>query len=114
MVARKGKGIVMIKRILLACTVAVALAGPAFAQAVEEQNVLRENAMMYLNAKGKMTTWQANARQRTMLMRHAKPVAAGTIFYMSKGRLYQAQDRRVRGGMMSTALMGAPSGEDRN
>jgi hypothetical protein len=33
-----------------------------------------------------------------MMMKYARPVKSGTLFYMSGGTLYMVQDRRMAGG----------------
>lgn len=87
----------MLRSLLLTSAVVVACASPALAQ-VEEQNVLRENAMMYVDSLGKMSQWRAGQGSHARMMRVGRPVPAGTIFYRSGGRLYMAMNKKMTGG----------------
>jgi hypothetical protein len=84
----------MLRNLLLISTIVATCATPALAQ-VEEQNVLRENAMMYVDSLGKMSQWQAGQGSHARMMRMGRPLPAGTILYRSGGRLYMAMNKRM-------------------
>ena len=91
-----------IRNLLAASVVAMAFATPAFAQGGGE---LETGRFMYVGMDGKMTTVTANAKSTAMMMKYAKPVKAGTIFFRSGGTLYMAQDRKMTGGVMLFQMM---------
>ena len=93
-----------IRNLLAASVVAVAFVTPAFAQG-GGGGELETGRFMYVGMDGKMTTITANAKSTAMMMRYAKPVKAGTIFFRSGGTLYMAQDRMMPGGVMLFQMM---------
>src|SRR5262245_49917740 len=93
---RKGNAMRLSTTLLLISVVTVAGAAPAAAQ--EEQNVLRENAMMYVDSLGRMSQWKAGQGSHARMMRMGRPLPAGTIVYHSGGRLYMAMNRKMTGG----------------
>ena len=47
----------------------------------------------------------ANAKSTAMMMKYAKPVQAGTIFFRSGRTLYMAQDRKMADGRLLFEVM---------
>ena len=93
-----------IRNLLAASVVVLAFATPAFAQG-GGGGELESGRFMYVGMDGKMTTVTANAKSTAMMMKYAKPVKAGTIFFRSGGTLYMAQDRKIAGGVMLFQMM---------
>jgi hypothetical protein len=93
--------------LLAASTIALALAAPAMAQ--EENTLAERNVYLFMN--GKMVHMQVNDATHGMIMREFKPLPAGTMIYVSGGKLYTAQDRKTSGGkMLSTEVFGKDLG----
>ena len=92
-----------IRNLLAASAVAMAFATPAFAQGGGGE--LETGRFMYVGMDGKMMTVAANTKSSAMMMKYAKPVKAGTIFFRSGGTLYMAQDRKMTGGVMLFQMM---------
>lgn len=93
--------------LLAASTIALALAAPVMAQ--EENTLAERNVYLFMN--GKMVHMQVNDATHGMIMREFKPLPAGTMIYVSGGKLYTAQDRKMGGGkMLSTEVFGKDLG----
>src|SRR5258708_3735146 len=89
-----------LRNVILASGLLLACATPALAQ-----EGMVERGFVYVAMDGKMTKMTANDAQHAMMMKMGKPVKAGTIFYMSGGKLYMAQDTKTSGGSMTWDLM---------
>jgi hypothetical protein len=94
-------------QLLAASALALALAAPAMAQ--EENTLSERNVYLFMN--GKMIHMQVNDATHGMIMREFKPLPAGTMIYVSGGKLYTAQDRKMSSGkMLSTEVFGKDLG----
>ncbi len=95
-------------KLLLASTLALSFAAPAFAQ---EMNTLQERNV-YLFMNGKMVHMKVSDASHEMIMKNFHPVSAGTMIYVSGGKLYMSEDKKMEGGkMMSTMIFGKDLGE---
>ncbi len=90
-----------IRNALVATALIAASAAPAFAQGGGGGNGERESSRyMYVAPDGAMSYLAANAKATTLLMKYAKPVTAGTIFFRNSGTLYMVQDQKMSNGVM--------------
>jgi hypothetical protein len=85
-----------VRNVILATATVCALATPAFAQNISME--LSDRQAMYIDASGKVSRMDVSASGHRMMMRYGKPVSAGTIFYMSGGKLYMAMNRHMSSG----------------
>jgi hypothetical protein len=95
-------------KLLMASGLALSLVTPVMAQesnAIEERNV-------YLFMNGKMIQMHvASDATHAMIMRNFHPLRNGMMIYSSGGKLYIAQDRKMRDHqMMSTMIFGRDFG----
>jgi hypothetical protein len=89
------------RKAVLGAALAAAVATPALAQSQVgngESWELRDNMAYTVTPGGTMRVHPIGGHGMTMLMRHAKPVARGTVFFMHDGQLHmmrrgQAFDR---------------------
>jgi hypothetical protein len=96
----------MISSLLLALSLA-SFALPAMAQ--EETTIGERNIYLFMN--GKMVHMKVNDATHAMVMKHFKPIKAGTMIYYSGGQLYMAEDTRMENGkMMSAEIFGRTFG----
>jgi len=95
-----GNVMTIVRNALLTAAVALACAAPGATPtlAQEGMNPIAELQMMYVDQQGRMSKWNAGKGSHQRMMRVGKPVAAGTIFYRSGGKLYMAQNRRATNG----------------
>ncbi len=94
-------------KVLLASALAISFAAPVFAQ--EETALAERNVYLFMN--GKMVHMHVSDTNHTMIMSEFKPLPAGTMIYVSGGKLYMAQDRKMSSGkMMSTEIFGKDFG----
>jgi hypothetical protein len=85
-----------LRSVIAAAAVTLALAAPAFAQNISLE--LSDRQAMMIDTGGRVSRMDVGASGHKTIMRYATPVHAGTIFYMSGGKLYMAQDRPMTGG----------------
>jgi hypothetical protein len=84
---------------LAASALALSFAAPALAtEAPESQTLLERN--VYLLQNGKMTRATVGDATHAMIMREFKPLKAGTMVYVSGGRFYIGEDRKMTSGKM--------------
>ena len=87
-----------LRLVLAATAVTFALGAPAFAQNISLELSDRQGIM--IDTRGHVSRLNVGPRGHAMIMKHAAPVQAGTIFYMSGGKLYMTRDRKMTGGQM--------------
>jgi hypothetical protein len=68
---------------------AAMLATPAMAQDTSPWDLRERNAYV-MDMQGKMWSTRVSDRGMTMMMRNARAVPKGTVFFMSNGRMYMA------------------------
>jgi hypothetical protein len=85
-----------LRKIIFATAAICALATPSFAQNIQME--LSDRQALMIDSHGKVSKMSLNASGHRMMMKYARPVKAGTFFYMSGGTLYMVQDRRMAGG----------------
>jgi hypothetical protein len=83
----------VLKRILCAATIAVAVATSAFAQQGDPWN-LQEGKAYVVDMQGKMKVMQPKDQGMAMMKKRAKPVPKGVVFFMNNGQLYMMQGNR--------------------
>ena len=84
------------RKTIFGAALAAAVATPALAQMlVGEPWTLRENMAYTVNPAGKMQVLPISGHGMRMLMRRAKPVRHGTVFFMHDGQLYTMQGGRM-------------------
>lgn len=94
-------------KLAVASIVALSCVVPALAQ--EENTLAERNVYLFMN--GKMVQMHATDATHAMIMKEFKPAPAGVMFYVSGGKLYMAQDRKMSGGkMLSTMVFGKDLG----
>src|SRR5215467_14000488 len=93
----------LLRNVILASAVTCAFATPVFAQNYALE--LSDRQAMMIDTSGKVSRMSLNDAGHRMMMKYAKPVKAGTIFYMSGGTLYMVQDRRMAGGEMLREML---------
>jgi hypothetical protein len=86
----------LLRSTLIAAAMTVASIAPSFAQNIQLE--LSDRQALMVNAAGKVSKMSLNEAGHRMMMKYARPVRAGTLFYMSGGTLYMVQDRRMAGG----------------
>jgi hypothetical protein len=92
-----------LRNVILASAVTCAFVTPAFAQNIALE--LSDRQAMMIDTGGKVSKMSLNDAGHRMMMKYAKPVKAGTIFYMSGGTLYMVQDRRMSNGEMLREML---------
>jgi hypothetical protein len=95
-----------LKPAMFALLAATSFAAPAFAQA--EGGMMRENEFRVVMADGhtKAAT-MTDTKAMTEIMKHAKPVAAGQVFFMHNGKMYQVQDMKMPDGRWLSEHIGS-------
>src|SRR5256885_15758891 len=76
-----------IRNVLFGAMATVALATPAFAQGAEPWD-LKDRMAYAVTPSGRMMAMAISDRGMTMMMRRAKKVPKGTVFFMQNGELY--------------------------
>ncbi len=95
-----------LKPAMFALLAAMAFAAPAFAQA--EGGMMRENEFRVVMADGHTkTAMMTDAKMMAEIMKHAKPVAGGQIFFMHGGKMYQVQDMKMSDGRWLSEHVGS-------
>jgi hypothetical protein len=84
-------------RVLLASSLILPVAAPAFADA-EIQTLKERNIYLFMN--GKMMSITTTEAGHALAMKEFKPLANGTMIYASGGKLYVGQDRKMANGKM--------------
>jgi hypothetical protein len=97
-------------KLAIASALAVSFVTPVLAQgrpgAQIESSTLAERNVYYFGADGKMHRMYVNDETQAMIMKEFKPIA-GTMIFVSGGKLFMAQDTKMADGkMMSTAIYG--------
>ena len=87
-----------VHKILAATAITLSFAAPAFAQNIAME--LSDRQAMMITPSGKVVRMDVTASGHKMMMKYGHPVPAGTIFYMSGGKLYMSTDRPMSGGKM--------------
>jgi hypothetical protein len=82
---------------LIASVMTLAFGAPAFAQNIMME--IADRGGIIVDSHGKVERFSGSERAQAMMKKYGHPVKAGTIFYMSGGTLYMAQDRRMAGGV---------------
>jgi hypothetical protein len=94
-------------KLVAAALLALTFTVPALAQ--EESTLAERNVYLFMN--GKMVQMKAPESKHAMMMKEFKPLANGTMIYVSGGKLYMARDKKMSGGkMMSTEIFGRDFG----
>ena len=84
-----------LKPAMFALLAAMAFTAPALAQGAEG-GMIRENEFRVVMANGQTkTAMMTDAKTMAEIMKTAKPVAAGQIFFMHNGKLMMAFDPSV-------------------
>jgi hypothetical protein len=94
----------IVSKLLIASTIALSFAAPALAQDA--------HPTVYLfMPNGQMAKMEVNDATQSMIMKHFKRMRAGTMIYVSAGKIYIAQDKMMHGGqMMSEMIFGSAAG----
>jgi len=87
-----------IRSVLAATAVTFALGAPAFAQNISME--LSDRQAIMIDTAGHVSRMNVGPKGHAMIMKNATRVQAGTIFYMSGGKLYKTRDRKMTGGQM--------------
>jgi hypothetical protein len=77
----------MVRNVLFGAAATLALASPAFAQGAEPWD-LRDRMAYAVTPSGKMMAMAMSDKGATMMMKRAKRVPKGTVFFMHNGELY--------------------------
>ena len=87
------------KPAMFALLAAFAMAAPAHAQMENEK--LGNNTYFVVMPDGRTVKMEAKDKMTMdMMMKEGKPVAAGQIFFMSGGKLYMMEDKKMSDGKM--------------
>ena len=95
---QENRDMLSVRKVFAATALTIGLAAPAFAQNISME--LSDRQAMMITPSGKVMRMNVGAAGHAMMMKHGQPVKAGTIFYMSGGKLYWTQDRSMEGGKM--------------
>jgi hypothetical protein len=87
------------RKTLLASALVLGFAAPAFA-AGGGLGELETDRFMFVGADGKMSYVTMNEKAKTLMMKDAKPVKTGTVFFRSGGILYSVEDHKLPDGRM--------------
>jgi hypothetical protein len=74
---------------LYAAATVLVMATPAMAQDVSPWDLRERNAYV-MDMQGKMWSTRVGDKGMTMMMRNARAVPKGTVFFMNNGKLYMA------------------------
>ena len=93
-----------IRSVAIAVLAVFAFSLPALSQS---GTMMKDNGAMMMSPTGQMMmTEKMDASMMEMAMKNAKPVEAGTLFFMSGGKMYMLQDMKMENGkMMSDQMM---------
>ncbi len=93
-----------IRTLAVANLTTLALSTAAFAQ---DPMMMKDNGAMAVMPTGEMMMMETmDPAMMEMAMKNAEPVSAGTIFFMTDGKLYMMQDMKMENGkMMSEGMM---------
>ncbi len=82
--------------------VAAALCAYAIPASAQDAWDVKDRMSFFVMPDGKVVrmTTPVGTRGHTELMRSGREVKAGTIFYMTGGKLYMAEDTKMPSGMM--------------
>jgi len=80
-----------LQTVFAATAITVGLAAPAFAQNIAME--LTDRQAMMITTSGHVMRMKVGAHGHKWMMQNAKQVDAGTIFYMSGGKLYMTWNR---------------------
>ena len=82
----------------------VAMAAPAMAQDTSPWDLRERNAYV-LDMQGKMWSARVSDKGMSMMVRHARAVPRGTVFFTNNGKLYMASNGMFdrAGGFMGMA-----------
>ena len=95
-------------KLLLASTLALSFAAPVLAQ---QENYTLDERNVYLFMDGKMIHTKVNDATHAMIMKSFHRLKPGTMIYVSGGKLYMSEDKRMPGGkMMSAEIFGRDFG----
>ena len=94
----------LLQTALMASLVSLAFSVPVFAQGGGGGEI-ENGRFMYVGMDGKMVMLTGNDKSKAMMMKMGKQVKAGTIFYMSDGKLYMAEDKKMPDGLMAWQMM---------
>ena len=84
----------------------LALATPALAQGAEGI-MIHENEFRVVMADGHTkTAMMTDMKMMDEIMKHAKPVASGEIFFMHNGKMYMVEDMKMADGHMLSEHIG--------
>lgn len=86
-----------LRNAVLASALIVASAAPALAAGGAELDATR---FMLIGPNGATSYINATPKSTAMMMKYAKPVTAGTIFFRNNGKLYMVQDQKMSNGHM--------------
>jgi hypothetical protein len=75
--------------VLYGAAALIAMASPAMAQDNSPWDLRERNAYV-LDMQGKMWSTRIGDKGMSMIMRHARAVPRGTVFFTNNGRLYMA------------------------
>jgi hypothetical protein len=87
-----------LQKILIATGLTLSIAAPALAQNISME--LSDRQAMMITPSGKVMQMRVSDAGDKMMKRYGQPVKAGTIFYMSGGKLYMTSDRSMHDGKM--------------
>jgi hypothetical protein len=87
----------ILRNAVLATVLIVASAAPALAAGGGE---IEAGRYMYVGPGGDTNYINSTAKSTALMMKYAKPVTAGTIFFRNNGTLYMVQDRKMSNGVM--------------
>ncbi len=94
-------------KLLLASALAVTAVAPVMAQ--EETTLSERNVYLFMD--GKMIHMQVGDATHAMIMREFKRLPNGTMIYVSGGKFYMAEDKKMPDGkMLSTEIFGKDFG----
>jgi hypothetical protein len=99
---RETNDMLSFRTTLVAAAMTLSVAAPAFAQNISME--LSDRQAMMITSSGKVMRMDVGGRGHQMMMKYGHPVKAGTIFYMSGGRLYMTSDRPMSGRMLADQL----------
>jgi hypothetical protein len=91
-----------LRTVFAATALTLGLAAPAFAQNISME--LSDRQAMMITPSGQMMRMSVGAGGHKWMMKNATPVRAGTIFYMSGGKLYMAWNRPINGQRLADQL----------
>jgi outer membrane lipoprotein-sorting protein len=91
-----------LRTVFAATALTLGLAAPAFAQNISME--LSDRQAMMITTSGHVMRMSVGDGGHKWMMKNATQIHAGTIFYMSGGKLYMARNRPVNGQMLAEQL----------